>query len=165
MQIRSVNTVTGLQIKLKQLVENAIRNFNDSEEYLISRDLSERCICSKFAMYLDKAVQRSEFGDYHVDVEYNRGAEGSEYNPKSLENKKIVVDLIVHKRGYDINYGFDNLICIEMKKSGNKDIEKDEERLETMTRTTSGFYYKIGLMLVVDMKQHSLRIHKEFHDS
>ena len=95
------NELSPRQVKLLEIVKSAIDHFNQYETYLISRDLSERCICSKFASYLEKAIEGTEYDTYHVDVEYNRGYEGREDNPKMLDNKKIVVDLIVHKRGYD----------------------------------------------------------------
>ena len=40
---------------------------------------NERCICAKFASYLERAIAESEFREYAVDVEYNRGSRGNEY--------------------------------------------------------------------------------------
>ena len=91
------------QTRLKQIVSNAIKAFNDNELYLLENDLSERCICAKFAFYLQDEITRSDsYQDYIVDVEYNRGAMGKDYAPKRLHdnNTPITVDLIVHKRGY-----------------------------------------------------------------
>jgi len=156
--------MTNTQEELKQLVEHAINDFNDHDTYLISRDLSERCICSKFAMYLEKFVSDSRFRDYHVDVEYNRGAKGNEYRPKNIGDKRIVVDLIVHKRGYNPELGFNNLICIEMKKSNDKrGFSQDEERLKLMTISSSTFCYRMGFLIVADMKKHKLKIQEKFH--
>lgn len=102
--------------KLKAHVEAAIADFNANEQYLIRNDLSERCICAKYATYLEKQIQQSEFSSYVVDVEYNRGYMGREHAVKSMNGRNIVVDLIVHKRGFNEQTGFNNLICIEMKK-------------------------------------------------
>ena len=67
------------------------------------------------------------------------------------ERKNIVVDLIVHKRGYKINRGFDNLLCIEMKKGYKKlDYEKDIERLKKLTDICYGFNYKAGFMILIE---------------
>ena len=104
--------MTEMQNRITECVKNAIQCFNQNEQYLISRDLSERCICAKFASYLERTIADSEFHDYVVDVEYNRGSRGNEYAAKKLEGHNIVVDLIVHKRNYCEQIGFDNLICI-----------------------------------------------------
>ena len=108
------------QKQLLEYVRQAISDFNSKETYLIIHDLSERCICSKFASYLKKALPETEFKEYSVDVEYNRGYDGIEEMPKKLDDRKIVVDLIVHMRGCSKDSGFNNLICIEMKKSYKK---------------------------------------------
>lgn len=151
------------QQELKSIVCRALETFNNQETYLIKNDLSERCICSKFAMHLTNALQDSEYSEYIVDVEYNRGMDGNERSPKRANDKLITVDLIVHKRGYDCNYGFDNLICIEMKKSTDRrGCDADEERLKEMCGSSSGFSYKIGFMLLVNMKQHYIEIKNMF---
>lgn len=152
-----------IQTRLVQLVEEAVRKFNENEKYLIETDLSERCICSKFAMYLASEIEKSEYRDYHVDVEYNRGACGDELHVKCIEDKRIVVDLIVHKRGFDPVFGFDNLICIEMKKSTDRrGCDTDEVRLQKMTSYSYGFNYKIGVMLLVNMKKERIEVNKIF---
>ncbi len=91
----------------------------------------------------------TEFAEYKVDVEYNRGMYGKVFATKVINGHNAIVDLIVHKRGYDDEYGFDNLICIEMKKSSKERfLRKDKERLEYMTH--SNFNYRIGLMIVAE---------------
>ena len=141
--------MTQLQQQIIDIVNNAINNFNQNETYLIARDLSERCICSKFASYLEKALCNSELSEYVVDVEYNRGSHGNKYASKELNSKKIVVDLIAHKRGYHKGIGFDNLFCIEMKKEyKNPDLTSDKHRLKVMTTPSCGFGYKVGFMIL-----------------
>lgn len=85
--------------KLKNIVLQAINDFNEKEMYLVENDLSERCICSRFAIYLSKSLENTEFENYIADVEYNRGAEGNERSTKYLDGRLITVDLVVHKRG------------------------------------------------------------------
>lgn len=141
--------MTNRQQTLKNIVLDAIEEFNNNESFLIKNDLSERCICSKFALYLEKKIKQSIYSDYYVDVEYNRGYNRDAYQPKTLYNRKIVVDLVVHKRKYDGNYGFQNLICIEMKKEySNKGIDNDRLRLQTFTNNQYGFCYSVGFMIV-----------------
>ena len=139
--------------ELGSIVEEAVKNFNEKEKYLIENDLSERCMCARFALHLTKALQKTCYEEYEVDVEYNRGADEYERAIKRLNDPMITVDLVVHKRGYDCIYGFDNLICLEMKKSKDRrGCNSDENRLKCMTSREYGFNYKLGIMLVVDYK-------------
>lgn len=151
------------QQELMEIINISIDEFNNKEKYLIKNDLSERCICAKFAMYLSKALINTRYQDYDVDVEYNRGAYGKDLCAKVIEDKRIVVDLIVHKRGYDPELGYDNLICMEMKKSTDRrGCGNDEKRLRKMTDYRYGFNYKIGIMLLVNMSEHKLKVKKVF---
>ena len=157
------------QIRCERLVVKAIEKFNKSEQYLISRDLSERCICARFSRYLENELSKFHFGEYTVDVEYNRGNEAIESDPKTLKNKKIVVDLIVHKRGFDEENGFDNLICIEMKKDYKRlNLEPDKERLRNLVNYRYRFCYEAGFMIVIhsDTKQqkYELRIESSYFE-
>ncbi len=148
---------------LKNIIEQAIESFNEKEEYLIKNDLSERCICSRFATYITTALQVTEFHDYVADVEYNRGAMGKENGIKKMDNNPITVDLIVHKRGYDIWSGFINLICIEMKKSTDRrGCADDEERLRKMCSYEYKFSYSAGFMILINKKENRLEIKREF---
>ena len=159
--------MTEQQNQLEQIVVRAIDRFNANEEYLVSHNLSERCICAKFAQYLDREIQSSEFVGYKTDVEYNRGCEGNEYALKRLDSSHLMIaDLIVHKRGYDAHYGFDNLICIEMKKSKSPSrLKSDLERLRKMTTNDYGFCYKIGFMLIANICSGQLEIYKTFYNA
>lgn len=105
--------MTETQIRIAECLEVALQSFNLNEQYLISRDLSERCICAKFASYLERAIAESEFREYIVDVEYNRGSQGNEHAATRLNGRNIVVDLIVHKRGYNEQRGFDNFFALK----------------------------------------------------
>ena len=155
------------QLKCKELVQRSISKFNEAEAYLISRDLSERCICARFARYLENELKNFGFADYMVDVEYNRGGEGIESNPKILNYKKIVVDLIVHKRGYDENYGFSNLICIEMKKDYKRfNLDSDKERLKNLVDYSYHYCYEAGFMIIIhrniNKQEYALKIESSY---
>lgn len=148
-----------------ELVTAAVREFNRREHYLIENDLSERCMCARFAMYLEYQLREMGLQGYVADVEYNRGMDGYECCQKCLDDSLISVDLIVHKREWDNNYGFYNLLCMEMKKSNNsRGCRADEERLKKMTDSDHGFCYKAGIMLWVDMKHKELQIKAVFRD-
>ena len=151
--------MTETQNKITACLNSALQSFNQNEQYLISRDLSERCICAKFASYLERAIAESEFREYVVDVEYNRGGRGNEYAAKVLNDHNIVVDLIVHKRGYNEQRGFDNLFCIEMKKAYNRyNLSSDKVRLRILTDDFLGFGHKAGFMIVAAAD----KIHDEY---
>ena len=159
--------MTEKQREIRRVLESAIESFNDNEEYLIENDLSERCICSKFAMYVQRALVGSAFSDYTVDMEYNRGSLGKGFAPKILCERNIVVDLVVHKRGYDAECGFDNLFCIEMKKKyKNVDLSSDKERLRKMTDNAYGFCYRSGFMILICAdkvrREYNLKIEDEY---
>jgi hypothetical protein len=111
--------MTGGQVKAK--LQAATQKLLASDSHLLEHDLSERCIASRLAMYLQQ-----EFEDMSVDVEYNRiGA-----RPKTMELPEecanyrgnageplVVPDVIVHKRGPD----GPNLLVLELKKTTNRD--------------------------------------------
>ena len=80
------------------IAEDALKAFNENELFLIENDLSERCICAKFATYLERRLSETTYEDYDVDVEYNRGRRGNDSAAKMMSGKKIVTDLIVHNR-------------------------------------------------------------------
>ena len=76
-----------------------------------------------------------------------------------LSTDGIVVDLIVHKRGYDEQRGFNNLFCIEMKKAYKRcDLSSDKERLRILTDNFCGFGYKAGFMITATAD----KIHDEY---
>lgn len=147
---------------IPEIMQAAITKFNEHEMYLIRHNVSERCICAKFACYLERELYGHGINQYNVDVEYNR----SIGDLKVLRNKKIVVDMIVHKRGSN---GFDNgnLICIEMKKSCNRyGLDSDKHRLQDLVSDKYGYLFFIAYMVVVDMnheqRKSGLRIESEF---
>ena len=144
------------------IMQDSIDNFNKNELYLLEHDVSERCICAKFACYVDIELHRRNLSQYSVDVEYNR----SEKAPKRLHDKNILVDLIVHKRG---SKGSDdeNLICVEMKKSSNRNgCDSDMERLQNLVDWSYGYNYVAGYMIVAVVncknKQFGLNIKRSF---
>ena len=153
----------NLIISLKSIVSQAVDTFNTQERYLIENDLSERCMCARFAMHLTEAIRGTAYQEYVADVEYNRGADGCERAIKRVDDTPITVDLIVHKRGVACNCKVDNLLCIEMKKSKNRyGCNSDEERLSKLTDYAHGFRYKLGVMLIIDNRLKKMRIESEF---
>jgi hypothetical protein len=102
-------------------LQEAIDWFTADDQYLLDNDLSERCIASRLAMYLQAA-----FPDHDVDVEYNRAGEIAKRVPMSEEcdtrenrdgNPLAVPDVIVHKRGPE----GPNILVLELKKTSNQE--------------------------------------------
>jgi hypothetical protein len=98
----------------------ALERVAEQDLHLLGVDVSERCIASRLAMYLQE-----QFPEHHVDVEYNRDAE----TPKRLglpeecanigdHNGRafVVPDVIVHRRGA----AGPNILILELKKTTNQ---------------------------------------------
>ena len=47
-----------------EILKKSLAHFNTQEQYLIQNDLSERCICARFAMHLTQALQETVYQDY-----------------------------------------------------------------------------------------------------
>lgn len=107
--------------QIRKRLASAINELEQRDAHLFENDLSERCIASRLAMYLQKV-----FSDYSVDVEYNRKGELVKRlhlpeecaNDQNDEGESIVIpDVIVHHRGEK----GPNLLVLELKKTTNAD--------------------------------------------
>ena len=101
--------------------------------------------------FLKDELKQTEFFDYSVNIEFNRGMDGDLNKVKRIDDQPAVLDLVIHKIIPDPDNGFNNLICIEMKKEKrpSTEIQKDKDRLESLTDISKGFCYKAGFMLLV----------------
>lgn len=140
------------QREMLKWVKIAIESFNLHETYIMDKDINERCLNSKFASYLEKVFYLSPFRKYDIDVEYNRGYNGNEFDIKRIDEGAVSLDLIVHERGWNSVSGFNNLICFEMKKSNEiRYVPDDLYRLRQLTINDGAFQYKLGIMLIVEV--------------
>ena len=139
--------------KYSDLIHKAINRFNNDSDCisLIKCDVSERDLCAQLMCILKEEIKQTEFSDYSVNIEYNRGMDGDLKKSKTIDGKLAVLDLIIHKIIPDQEIGFNNLICIEMKKEKRPatEIQEDKDRLATLTDISKGFCYKAGFMLLV----------------
>ena len=116
---------------IRRCLLQALKMVEQNDSALLEWDLSERCIATRLAMYLQHL-----FPDYSVDVEYNRIA----YEPKTLllpeqcanargdNNEPLVLpDIIVHKRGPQ----GPNLLVLEVKKTTNR-TSRDCDRMRLL---------------------------------
>lgn len=123
-----------------ELVLLAIKDIYLKDIDLINKDLCERCLVHRLAVYLE-----DRFNGYYVDCEFNKSFYENYVGPKYVSNKinGNYIDIIVHKRS---NNPGENLLCFEVKKVNNyKDRNKDKENLEILTGES--FCYTLGFFI------------------
>ena len=124
--------------RLEAIFKEAFDNFLKYECKNISSGVSERNLCGRLALYLEKSKSSFGFGAYHADVEYNRKQDGQIKTILDGDLRVVVIncDLIFHSRGEIVQR--DNLVAVEMKKSGRPQAEKnkDRERLRALTKSS-----------------------------
>lgn len=127
--------------------------------------VSERCIVFRFAMYLQE-----HFTDYYIDCDFNASwnyelSNDGKYHGSKVKGKWIddpdgssrrrFPDIIVHKRDYPEEYDpfgnepFNDLICLEIKKSNNYDTREREKDLNVLQKMTSSYTYQYGFHLIL----------------
>ena len=125
---------------LEDLINEAFDAFVDSDLENILADVSERNLCFRLGICMDRLLCKYNLTDYSVDCEYNRKQNGciKTILDDSYEVVTINCDLILHSRGRSIQR--DNLIAIEMKKSSRpkREKEKDKKRLRALTKDGFG---------------------------
>ena len=119
---------------LESIFQQANQLFLKREYENILRNVSERNLCGSLKGCFEKVLEKTEYSNYYVDIEYNRN---QDYIKMILnEQEKLVAitcDLIIHSRG---KFEKDNLLCLEMKKStaSKQEKDKDKERLIALTK-------------------------------
>lgn len=74
----------------RKCVEFAVAEFNERESYLLEHRLSERCICARFAIYLEKEVHKGISKEYTADVEYNKSMKENDFLRKCSTGKESI---------------------------------------------------------------------------
>jgi hypothetical protein len=124
---------TRLESALQQLVRN--------DQHLLENNLSERCIASRLAMYLQR-----EFPEHAVDVEYNRQGDtpkrlglpdGCANARDELGRAFVVPDVIVHRRGPN----GPNILVLEVKKTTNPESRACDRQRILALRGQLGYTY------------------------
>ena len=130
------------QNNLLSPVQSAIKELYTKDIDLIKKDLCERCLVNRLAIYLDKL-----FPEFYVDCEFNKSFYKDIIGPKILSNiNGNYVDIIVHKRSNNLG---ENLLCFEVKKKKNtRDRDKDRENLRILT-DESRFSYAWGFYIIL----------------
>lgn len=130
-----------------ELAARSVEEFVAQESDLLRLDVHEQALTHKLAEY----VQR-QFPGWNVDCEYNRRAQAIKRirraTPEGGEDEiEIKPDIIVHKREKR-----ENLLLIEAKKSTNKELKNDEDKLEGLTDKNGEYGYDFGLHLILDCR-------------
>lgn len=129
--------------QLVELFEQTNRQFLSNDVDLILSDVNERTICGAFMLHLhDQIKDDVAFDGYHTDIEYNRNQGQIKTAVKTIQGPdmkiiRINCDLILHSRGHFPEQ--DNLIAIEMKKSGRTKSEKNADRDRLVALTADSF--------------------------
>src|SRR6202011_5448742 len=104
-----------MQSELNKVV-SAIEEFYARETHLLEKDLGERTLTHRLAVYVEK-----QFAGWEVDCDYSRLGErtlrlprGSIVSTDDHLGKSIYPDIVVHQRGIP-----NNLLAIAARKAAN----------------------------------------------
>jgi hypothetical protein len=140
------------RLEVSQKLNRAIQKLTERDLELFARDVNERSITHRLAMYLQQ-----EFPEMDVDCEYNRydfETKWLDFYPPDTktddtEARTVFPDIIVHKRGPK----GPNLLVIEAKKSTNKDADLDHEKLKAY-KSNEHLSYEHAVFLVFRTGNH-----------
>ena len=135
-----------MQTNLNKVVA-ALREFYAQEAFLFEKDLGERTLTHRLAVYLEK-----QFSGWQVDCDYNRLGErtlrlphGTIVSTDDHLGKSVYPDIVVHQREIP-----NNLLAVEVRKAGNhQPPEHDQHKLRALTDPHLWFAYGIGVYLVL----------------
>lgn len=138
-----------MQTELNKLVA-ALQEFYAQEAFLLEKDLGERTLTHRLAVYLEK-----QYRGWQVDCDYNRLGErtlrlphGTIVSTDDTLGKSIFPDIVVHQRAIP-----NNLLAVEVRKASNhQPLEHDRHKLKAMTDPHVWFAYWIGVLLTLSRK-------------
>lgn len=136
-----------MQTELNKVIA-AVRDFYAHETFLFEKDVGERAVTHRFAVYLEK-----QFSGWSTDCNYDRLGERTLHLPRgsiiSTDDhlgKSIYPDIVVHQREIP-----NNLLAVEIRKASNHTpLEHDQHKLRALTDVHVWFPFWIGLLLVLD---------------
>jgi hypothetical protein len=135
-----------MKVELDKLVA-ALGEFYAHETFLLEKDLGERALTHRLAVYLER-----QYSGWDVDCEYSRLGErtlrlphGTIVSTDDTLGKSIYPDIVVHQRAIPRN-----LLAIELRKASNyQSLEHDQQKLKAMTDPHVWFAYGIGVLLTL----------------
>jgi hypothetical protein len=138
-----------MQTELDKVV-TAIETFYARETHLLEKDLGERTLTHRLAVYLE-----SQFPGWETDCDYSRLGErtlrlprGSIVSTDDHIGKSVYPDIVVHQRAIP-----NNLLAVEIRKESNhQPPEHDQHKLRGLTDPHLWFAYRIGVCLTLGKK-------------
>src|ERR1700754_1578451 len=138
-----------MQAELDKVV-GALGEFYARETHLLEKDLGERTLTHRLAVYLE-----SRFAGWDVDCDYNRLGErllrlpkGSIVSTDDSNGKSVYPDIVVHRRAVP-----ENLLAVEVRKASNHlPPDHDHRKLRGLTDPHLWFAYRIGVYLTLAKK-------------
>lgn len=135
-----------MRAELEKVVK-AIEEFYAREGLLFDKDLGERTLTHRVAVYLEK-----QFDGWQVDCDYNRLGErllklphGTIVSTDDELGKSIFPDIVVHRRAVP-----ENLLAVEVRKATNhQPVEHDHHKLRGLTDPHLWFAYHLGVLLIL----------------
>jgi hypothetical protein len=135
-----------MQTELNKVV-TALKEFYAAETYLLERDLGERTLTHRLAVYVEK-----QFPGWQVDCNFDRLGErmlrlphGTIVSTDDHLGKSVYPDIVVHQREIP-----NNLLAIEVRKAANhQPVEHDQHKLAALTDPHVWFAYWIGVLLTL----------------
>jgi len=140
---------TEMQAELDKVI-SALGEFYAREDFLFEKDLGERALTHRLAVYLER-----QFPGWQVDCDYDRLGERTLRMPKgsivSTDDhlgKSVYPDIVVHQRAIP-----ENLLAVEVRKATNhQPPEHDQQKLRALTDPNLWFAYRIGVFLTLAKK-------------
>src|ERR1700757_4402510 len=131
-------------------VIHALEMFYARETHILEKDLGERTLTHRLAVYLERP-----FEGWETDCDYSRLGErtlrlpkGSIVSTDDHLGKSVYPDIVVHQRAIP-----NNLLAIEVRKASNhQPIEHDQHKLKALTDPHLWFAYSIGVMVTLAAK-------------
>jgi hypothetical protein len=138
-----------MQAELTKVV-SAIGDFYGRESHLMEKDLGERTLTHRLAVYVEK-----QFPGWETDCDYSRLGERTLRLPKgsiaSTDDhigKSVYPDIVVHQREIP-----NNLLALEVRKENNhQPPEHDQHKLRGLTDPHLWFAYRVGVLLTLGKK-------------
>jgi hypothetical protein len=135
-----------MQAELTKVV-SAIGEFYARETHLMEKDLGERTLTHRLAVYIEK-----QFPGWQTDCDYSRLGERTLRLPKgsiaSTDDhigKSVYPDIVVHQREIP-----NNLLAVEVRKESNhQPPEHDQHKLRGLTDPHLWFAYRVGVLLTL----------------
>jgi hypothetical protein len=148
---RGISNMVHTPEEIERKVDSALSMFMEKDRFLLEKDVHERSITHKLAIYFQK-----EFTDWDVDCEYNRdGHQTKRLNvdsrtmrvaPNDTDAVTVFPDIIVHHRGKG---GEDNnLLVIEVKKTTNPHPDSFDRHKLQVFKDELGYTYALFLQFL-----------------